>query len=360
MLFETMLGETIPKGLKVNVRHAVRALIFRDNRLLMVKTNRGDYKFPGGGIQEGESVEAALAREVEEETGYGGCLVKRLLGTVCEQSRDCFEEHAWFCTTSFYYLCELPEEKQGAQRLDEYEAEQEFQAEFVTARQAADHNEALQRSGCPYNDWVERETYVLQEILEGMVHIYCVRHAQPIHGWKDDRTRPLTEEGKADSRLVTEALKEIPFDAAVSSPYLRSMDTIRECAKWHGLEIQTDERFRERESGSGHHTREEIARRWADFTWHEDGGESLEMVQERNVEAFQEMLSWQTGRNVLFGTHGTALSVIINYYDHSYGCDDFFRMVDYMPYVVRMDFLDGEAVGREELLIVEKPLRFAP
>lgn len=29
-----------------------------------------------------------------------------------------------------------------------------------------------------------------------MTRVYFVRHAQPEHAWKEDRTRPLTEEGK--------------------------------------------------------------------------------------------------------------------------------------------------------------------
>ena len=35
-----------------------------------------------------------------------------------------------------------------------------------------------------------------------MTKIYFVRHAQPEHAWKEDRTRPLTEEGKKDSAIV--------------------------------------------------------------------------------------------------------------------------------------------------------------
>ena len=29
-----------------------------------------------------------------------------------------------------------------------------------------------------------------------MTKVYFVRHAKPQHDWEDDRTRPLTEEGK--------------------------------------------------------------------------------------------------------------------------------------------------------------------
>ena len=35
-----------------------------------------------------------------------------------------------------------------------------------------------------------------------MTKVYFVRHAQPEHDWEEDRTRPLTEEGKKDSEIV--------------------------------------------------------------------------------------------------------------------------------------------------------------
>lgn len=35
-----------------------------------------------------------------------------------------------------------------------------------------------------------------------MTRVYFVCHAQPEHNWKEDRTRPLTEEGKKDSAIV--------------------------------------------------------------------------------------------------------------------------------------------------------------
>lgn len=45
----------------------------------------------------------------------------------------------------------------------------------------------------------------------GMTKVYFVRHAQPDHGWEEDRTRPLTEEGKRDSKIVMDTLREKEF-----------------------------------------------------------------------------------------------------------------------------------------------------
>jgi Fructose-2,6-bisphosphatase len=187
-----------------------------------------------------------------------------------------------------------------------------------------------------------------------MTTIYFVRHAQPEHEWENDRTRPLTEEGLADSHKVTEALRCVTADRFISSPYQRSMDTIREAAQAHGMEIVTDERLREREKGPEGNNYGLFQRRWGDFDFHEDGGESLNMVQKRNVEAVFDILGREEGGTVVVGTHGTALSTILNHFDPSYGCDDFLRIIDYMPYIIRLDFSGRNLLGKEELLIVQK------
>jgi 8-oxo-dGTP diphosphatase len=52
---------------------AVSAAIFRDGRVLIVRRerapSRGIYTLPGGGVELGETLEAAVVREVREETG---------------------------------------------------------------------------------------------------------------------------------------------------------------------------------------------------------------------------------------------------------------------------------------------------
>ena len=54
---------------------AVSAAIFRDDNVLLVRRARspakGFYSLPGGRVEFGESLHAALHREVDEETGLG-------------------------------------------------------------------------------------------------------------------------------------------------------------------------------------------------------------------------------------------------------------------------------------------------
>lgn len=187
-----------------------------------------------------------------------------------------------------------------------------------------------------------------------MTRLFFVRHAEPRHSWADDRTRPLTDEGMRDTGRVLEFFRGIPLDAVYSSPYRRSMDTIRSAAEYWKKEICADERLRERESGIGGSGREMIAKRWADFDWHEAGGESIRMVQERNLAAVWEILEQNPGKTVMIGTHGTALSSIINYFEPDFGCADFFRMMDWMPYILELDFEGKTCLGSSECFFLPK------
>jgi 2,3-bisphosphoglycerate-dependent phosphoglycerate mutase len=125
-------------------------------------------------------------------------------------------------------------------------------------------------------------------------------------------------------------------------------------AKNANLKIYTDERLRERQKGDGGNNHGMFQKRWADFNFHEQGGESLAMVQRRNMDALFDILANHKDKNIVVGTHGTALSTILNYYNPSFGCEDFLRIIDFMPYIIRLDF-DGETfIKQEELLIIEK------
>jgi 2,3-bisphosphoglycerate-dependent phosphoglycerate mutase len=185
-----------------------------------------------------------------------------------------------------------------------------------------------------------------------ITRVIFVRHAQSLHPYSDDRTRPLTAAGLRDRGIVLDILKNRPVDAFLCSPYQRSMDTIRPAADFFGMEIRTDERFRERQSGmdaSGM-----LEKRWADFSFAEQGGESLGSVQQRNMDALKEVLSSYEGKTVVIGTHGTALSTILNHYDPSFDLAGFLRIVRWMPYIVELAFEGESLIGKTELGHVEK------
>ena len=190
-----------------------------------------------------------------------------------------------------------------------------------------------------------------------MTKIYFVRHAQPEHAWEDDRTRPLTGEGKKDSAIVFEFLKDKHIDSFYSSPYKRSMDTIADSADFFGKDIITDEDLREREKGENGNNQGMFQKRWDDHDYHEEGGESIAMVQKRNMRALTEILRDNIDKEVVVGTHGTALSTILNFYDKSFGCDDFLRIIDRMPYVIELDFEGDKLVGKVEHCYVLKEFK---
>lgn len=190
-----------------------------------------------------------------------------------------------------------------------------------------------------------------------MTKVYFVRHAQPEHAWEDDRTRPLTDEGRNDSKVVLDFFKDKKIDVFYCSPYRRSMDTIAETATFFDKEIITDERLREREKGLDGNNHGMFQKRWGDHNYHEVGGESIVMVQKRNIEALSEILSDHPNKEIVIGTHGTALSTILNYYDNDFGCKDFLRIIDWMPYILELDFEGQRLVGKFEHCHVEKEFK---
>ncbi|MFA6526536.1 MAG: NUDIX domain-containing protein [Candidatus Buchananbacteria bacterium] len=101
-----------------NIRIAVRSVLFNDQGqvALMHIGTRNIYKLPGGGVDEEENLEAALKREMLEETG---CIIESIgdIGVFIEK-RD---EWKLF-QVSFVYLSKLVEKKELA-LTDEEQAE---------------------------------------------------------------------------------------------------------------------------------------------------------------------------------------------------------------------------------------------
>lgn len=180
--------------------------------------------------------------------------------------------------------------------------------------------------------------------------VYFVRHAEPNDHNHDDMTRELSPKGMRDRRLVTAFLDDKHVDIICSSPYRRAIDTISDFAARSGLEIEVVEDFRERkiEDGWIDDFTGFCKAQWADFSYKLTNGESLGEVQRRNIAALQNALNQYEGKTIVVGSHGTALSTIIHYYDPTFGYEEFEKIRALMPWIVRFVFEDGKCLEIEQ------------
>ena len=186
-----------------------------------------------------------------------------------------------------------------------------------------------------------------------MTTVYFIRHAEPNYENHDDLSRELSPKGLQSSKELVNSFAGIQIDAFYSSPYLRAVDTIKRLADSRGRSIHLIPDFRERKITD--HWIEDFTgfteKQWADFHYHLPGGESLFMVQERNIRALEDLLQAHPDQTILIGTHGTALSTIINYYKPDFQLADFHRIKGVFPWIV-----EGEFQGTSCLSIMERKM----
>lgn len=175
-----------------------------------------------------------------------------------------------------------------------------------------------------------------------MTTIYFIRHAEPNFSNHDDLSRELSPKGLEDRKLVTQFLADKGIQIALSSPFKRAIDTIKDFTDANNLPIETIEDFRERKVDSGwiEDFNAFAKNQWENFDYKLSDGECLREVQERNIAALKQVLHQYEGKNIIVGSHGTALSTIINYYCPDFAYQQFEEIRGLMPWIVRFEF-DG-------------------
>lgn len=141
-----------------------------DKLALAYAKNLGYYKFPGGGIHEGEENTAALIREVAEETGLEvipetieeAGLVSRIMQS------EMFPKTV-FVQDSFHYFCKVKTGADGKpliknQNLDDYEKDDGFELRFVSVTEAIQANLYFKSDNAAKLDMIARETLVMEKL----------------------------------------------------------------------------------------------------------------------------------------------------------------------------------------------------
>lgn len=188
-----------------------------------------------------------------------------------------------------------------------------------------------------------------------MTMVYFVRHAEPNYENHDDLTRELSPKGLEDRKLVTRFLNTKEIDVVLSSPFRRAVDTVKDFADTSGLEIRIIGDLRERCVGNEwiDNFNEFCRKQWEDFGYKLPDGENLREVQDRNIAVLRQILTEYRDKNIVVGSHGTALSTVINFFDPSFGYRDFEKIKILMPWIVKFSFEGAECVEIEKFNLFE-------
>ncbi len=148
-------------------RPSARAIIIKDNLIALVYSLKEKYyKFPGGGIKDGEDKISALIREVREEVGL---IVKKdtiiEFGSVLRRQKSNISDNTIFEQENYYFSCEC-EENVVSQKLDEYEKEAEFTLRYVDIDEAIKVNSEYKSDDFFNEIMIQREKKVLEMVKE--------------------------------------------------------------------------------------------------------------------------------------------------------------------------------------------------
>jgi len=171
-------------------------------------------------------------------------------------------------------------------------------------------------------------------------HLYFVRHAHSVYT-PDELARPLSEKGMQDARAVAELLEHESIDLVLSSPYKRAIQTV-EGVSAAGIELIDDFRERTLSEGPVKDFAAAVQQVWLDeqFAW--EGGESNAEARARGVEKTLELLNTHAGKNIVIGTHGNLMALIISYFNPAYGFQ-FWRQLA-MPDIYKLSFEETELI----------------
>ncbi|TEW55163.1 NUDIX domain-containing protein [Psychromonas sp. RZ22] len=167
------LDNLIPAHPQCFTRIATRAIVIKDNQILLMFTKRyNDYSLPGGGVDEGEKLIDGLKRELHEETGAHSIRNINAFGLYEEfrphENKKHFSEYSIMHMLSYCFTCDIGDVL-AENKLEDYEINNGMQVCWVNIDEAIKHNFKTINNDKKQGLSILRETYLMQEIKQRLM-----------------------------------------------------------------------------------------------------------------------------------------------------------------------------------------------
>ncbi|WP_164668816.1 histidine phosphatase family protein [Virgibacillus doumboii] len=171
-----------------------------------------------------------------------------------------------------------------------------------------------------------------------MKNIYLLRHCSA-NGQHIDS--PLTSEGIRQAQLLNTFFteKDIVADRIISSPYLRAIESIKPYAEENNLEINVDNRLKERILSEYpiDDWIEVLEQSFSDFDFSLPGGESGNDAIKRGKSVIDNIFSDESATNVIMVSHGNLIALLLHQYDRNFGFEGWKNLRNPDIYLINID-----------------------
>lgn len=172
-----------------------------------------------------------------------------------------------------------------------------------------------------------------------MKRIYLVRHCEAVG---QDAQAVLTEEGKQQAEDLADFFQNKNIEYIISSPFLRTMNTIKPFSMLIQQKINIEDRLQERILSTSHleNWMELLERTYTDYDLKFEGGESSNEALNRGMIVIQEMIA-RPEETIVIVTHGALMSLLIKQYNKEFGFEDWKSLSN--PDIYKLEIHDNKS-----------------
>lgn len=177
-----------------------------------------------------------------------------------------------------------------------------------------------------------------------MKQLIIIRHCQAEGQHKDS---PLTQSGVNQAHRLAAFLNEQPIklDRIISSPFMRTIETIKPYADEHNISIEQDRRLQERILSDEpiDDWIDVLETSFSDLDFQLPGGESSNDALKRGLEVLHQALEDAEHEHIAIVTHGNLLTLLLSQFEKEFGFVNWKMLTTPDVFVIQKE-ADGYAV----------------